>query len=131
MTDFPFSMDSISNDFSQLSVGDLHASSQPTINLPLERISVQRDVFTDDDHKPLDANILKGFSAFRKLNEEPDLPLLLLTITGDYKRLLSLTTDKAEELLNREASIAKVLRNAWQVGSFKEVRQLGAFMLLV
>jgi hypothetical protein len=66
----------------------------------LERISVQRDVFTDDDHKPLDAKILKGFSTFWKLNEEPDLPLLLLTITGDDKRLLLLTTDEAEELLN-------------------------------
>jgi hypothetical protein len=35
--------------------------------------------------------------------------------------------DEVEELLHQESSIAKILRNAWQAGSFKEVRQLGAF----
>jgi hypothetical protein len=68
---------SISNDFSQLSVGDLYASSQPTIAQALERIYLQRDVFTDDDHKPLDAKVLKVFRASRKFDEEPDLPSLL------------------------------------------------------
>lgn len=124
-------MDSISNDFSQLSVGDLHASSQPTTSQALKRVTLHRDVFTDDDHKPLDAKILKGFSAFRDMQREPGLPLLLSTITVDDKRLTTLTTDEAEELLTQETSIAKVLGNAWHAGSFKEVRQLRVFILLV
>jgi hypothetical protein len=107
-------MDSISNDFSHLSVGDLHTSSEPSNYSALERISLERDLFTDDDHKPLDAKIVNGFSAFRKLNEEPDLSELLSRITMD-KRLTTLTTDEAEELLDREPSIAGILRNGWQV----------------
>ena len=119
-------MYSISNDFSHLSVGDLHSSSEPSTTPALERISVERDGFTDDDHRPLDAKIMSAFSAFRKHNEEPDLSELLSRITMD-KRLTTLTTDEAEELLDREPSIAGLLRNGWQAGSFKEVRQLGVF----
>ena len=121
-------MDLISNDFSHLSGGNLHASCEPSTTRVLERISLERDVFTDDDHRPLDAKIVSGFSAFRKLNEEPDLSELLSRITMD-KRLTTLTTDEAEELLDREPSIARILRNGWQVGSFKEVRQLGVFAI--
>jgi hypothetical protein len=124
-------MNSISNDFLQLSVRDLHTSSEPPATPALKRISLERDVFTDEDHKPLDAKILNAFNVFWKHNEEPHLPLLLSTITGDDKRLSTLMTDKAEELLTRKASIAKSLRNAWQTGSFKELRQLGGFMLIV
>ena len=116
-------MDSISNDFLHLSVGDLHASSTTSA---LERISPQRDVFTDDDHITLDAKIMKAFSAFRKHNEEPDLPALLSYITGD-KRLTTISPDEAEDLLEREPSIVTILRSGWQAGSFKEVRQLGVF----
>ena len=123
-----FIMDSISNDFSHLSVGDLHASSEPSNSPAPERISLVRDLFTDDDHRPLDAKIVNGFSAFRKLNEEPDLSELLSRITMD-KRLTTLTTDEAEELLDREPSIAGILKNGWQAGSFKEVRQLGMFAM--
>ncbi|KIM72817.1 hypothetical protein PILCRDRAFT_15795 [Piloderma croceum F 1598] len=117
-------MDSMSNDFSHLSVGDLHASSEPSTSPALERISLEGDFFTDDDHRPLDAKIVNGFSAFQKLNEEPDLSELLSRITID-KRPTTLTTDEAEELLDREPSIARILRN----GSFKEVRQLGMFAM--
>jgi len=119
-------MDSISNDFSHLSVGDLHASSEPSTPPALNHISLERDTFTDDDHKLLDEKIENSFSAFRKLNEEPDLSDLLSRVTMD-KRLTTLTTDEAEELLDREPSIARIIRNGWQVGSFKEVRQLGVF----
>jgi hypothetical protein len=35
------------------------------------------DDFNDDDHK-LDAKIMKRFAPFKQLNEEPELPLLLL-----------------------------------------------------
>jgi hypothetical protein len=119
-------MDSISNHFSNLSVGDLHASSGPSTTPVLERISPGRDVFTDDDHRPLDAKIVNAFSAFRKLDEEPDLSELLSRITMD-KRLTTITTDEAEELLDREPSIVRILKNGWQAGSFKEVRQLGVF----
>jgi hypothetical protein len=120
-------MDSISNGFSNLSVGDLHASSEPSTAPALERISLERDVFTDDDHRPLDAKIVNAFSAFRKLNEEPDLSDLLSRVTMDNERLTMLTPNQAEELLDREPSIAGLLRNGWQAGSFKEVRQLGVF----
>jgi hypothetical protein len=113
-------------DFSHLSVGDLHAPSEPPTPPALERISLERDVFTDDDHRPLDAKIVNAFSAFRKLNEEPDLSELLSRVTMD-KRLTWLKTDEAEELLDQEPSIARILRNGWQAGSFKEVRQLGVF----
>jgi hypothetical protein len=121
-------MDSISNDFSHLSVnvGDLQTSSEPSTTPALNRISLERDTFTDDDHKLLDKKIENSFSAFRKLNEEPDLSDLLSRVTMD-KRLTTLTTDEAEELLDREPSIARIIRNGWQVGSFKEVRQLGVF----
>jgi hypothetical protein len=120
-----FIMDSISNDFSHLSFGDLHASSEPTTTPALKRISPERDTFTDDDHS-FDEEILNAFSAFRRINEQPDLPLLLSNITTD-KRLTTLTIDEAKKLINREPSMAGLLRNGWQVGSFKEVRQLGVF----
>ena len=126
MVSIGFIMDSISNDFSHLSVGDLHASSEPSTPPALNRISLERDTFTDDDHKLLDEKIENSFSAFRKHNEEPDSSDLLSRITMD-KRLTTLTTDEAEELLDREPSIARIIRNGWQVGSFKEVRQLGVF----
>jgi hypothetical protein len=109
-----FIMD-LSNDFSHLSVGDLHASSKPSTTPALERISLEHDVFTDDDHRPLDAKIVNAFSAFRKHNEEPDLSELLSRITMD-KRLTMLTTDETEELLDRELSITRILRNGWQAG---------------
>jgi hypothetical protein len=121
-------MDSISNDFSHLSVDDLHASFKPSTSPMLERISLERDLFTNDDHRPLNAKIVNKFSAFRKHNEKPDLSELLLRITMD-KRLTTLTTDEAEELLDQEPSIARILRNGWQAGSFKEVRQLGMFAM--
>jgi hypothetical protein len=105
-------MDKVSDDFSHLSVGDPHVPSNVTFpnsaSVP-QRVSPERDTSTDDDHKALDAKILKGFSAFRRLNEEPDLPSLLANITLD-KRLTTLTTDDAEELLNNEPSIEAVLR---------------------
>ncbi len=39
---------------------------------------------------------MKAFSAFRRLNEEPDLPTLL---SIRDKRLVTLTEEEAEELL--------------------------------
>jgi hypothetical protein len=127
MVSIGFIMDSISNDFSHLSVGDLHASSEPSTPPALNRISLERDTFTDDDHKLLDERIENSFSAFRKHNEEPDLSDLLSRVTMDNERLTMLTPNQAEELLDREPSIARILKNGWQVGSFKEVRQLGVF----
>jgi hypothetical protein len=119
-------MDSISNDFSHLSVGDLHASSEPSTP-PLDRISLEHNTFTDDDHKLLDEKIENSFSAFQKLNEEPDLSDLLSRVTMDNERLTMLTPNQAEELLDQGPSIAGLLRNGWEAGSFKEVRQLGVF----
>ena len=122
-----FIMDSISNDFSHLSVGDLHASSNPTTPPELNRISIERDTFTDADHNLLDEKIVNAFDIFRRYHEEPPLPLLLSNITMDNERLTVLTPNQAEELLDQEPSIAGLLRNGWQAGSFKEVRQLGVF----
>ena len=90
------------------------------------RISLDRDTFTDDDHKLLDEKIMNAFDIFWRYNEEPDLSDLLSRVTMN-KRLKILTHDDAEELLDREPSIAGLLRNGWQAGSFKEVRQLGVF----
>jgi hypothetical protein len=124
-----FIMDSISNDFSQLSVGDLHTSSDPTTPPQLNRISLGRDTFTDDDHNLLDEKIENAFDIFRtRYNEEPPLPLLLSNITME-KSLTTLTTDEAKELLDREPSITRILRNGWQAGSFKAVRQLGVLSI--
>ena len=120
-------MDSISNDFSHLSVGDLLASSEPSTPPALNRISLESDTFTDDDHNLLDSQIMDVFNIFRRYNEEPVLSDLLSRVTMDNERLTMLTPNQAEELLDREPSIAGLLRNGWQAGSFKEVRQLGVF----
>jgi hypothetical protein len=93
----------------------------------LQRVSLEHDVFTHDDHRLLDAKILNGFSLYWELNKEPDYPTLLFHITAADNRLISFSTDEVDELLHQEPSITKILRNAWQAGSFKEVRQLGAF----
>jgi hypothetical protein len=123
-----FIMDSISNDFSHLSVGDLYTSSDPTTPPELNRISLERDTFTDVDHNLLNEQIMDVFNIFRRYNEEPRSPLLLSHINMD-KRPTALTIDEAEQLLDREPSIAGLLRNGWQAGSFKEVRQLGVFAM--
>jgi hypothetical protein len=107
-TDF-VCINSISN---QLSVGDPHTSLELTTTLALKQISLECDVFTNEDHKPFNGKILNAFNIFHKHSEEPHLPLLLSTIMGDNKRLSMLMTDEAEELLMCKASIAKVLRNA-------------------
>jgi hypothetical protein len=119
-------MDSVSNKFLHLSVGDLHASSGPSTTRALERISLERDVFTDDDHRLLDAQIVHAYSAFRTYDLEPDLSELLSRITMD-KGLTLFRTDEAKQLVGREPSIAEILKKGWQAGSFKEVRQLGVF----
>jgi hypothetical protein len=124
-------MDSISNDFSHLSVGDLHASSEPSTPPALNRISLERDTFADDDHKLLDEEIMESFSAFRTINKEPRLSDLLSRVTIDNERLTTLSPNQAEELLDREPSITGLLMHGWQVGSFKEVRQLGVFPSVV
>ena len=112
---------------SYLSVVGDHAPAEPSTTPALRKVSQERDVFTDDDHKLLDAKIEKTYSLYRTHNEEPDFPLLLFSIAGTDNRLITFSMDEAEKLLRQEPSIATILRNAWQAGSFKEVRQLGAF----
>jgi len=119
---------SLSQDFSHLSVGDpntLLEVTSPDTTSTLTRVSRERDVFIKDHHKALDAKILKAFSAFRTFHQEPHLPALLFHITGGDKRLVTLTEDEAEELLTREPSIRTVLQDAWKEGLFDRVRQLG------
>ena len=79
-----------------------------------------------DEHRLLDVKIEKGFSAFRELNKEPDLSELLSRITMD-KRLTTLTSDEAEEMINQQPFFEGILRSAWHARSFKEVPQLGVF----
>ena len=67
------------------------------------------------------------FNIFRRYNEEPGLSELLIQATMDDKRLTMLTPAEVRELLDWESSIIGLLRNGWQAGSFKEVRQLGVF----
>ena len=114
------------SNFLYLSVGDLHDSSEPTTTPALNRMSLERDTFMGDDHNLLDAQIMDVFNIFWRYNEEPVLSELLLRVTMDDKRLTTLTPE-ARELLDRESSISGLLRNGWQAGSFKEVRQLGVF----
>ena len=118
------SIDVISNDFLLLSVGD--GSSKPSTIPASRRVSPVHDVFTDDEHRLLNAKIKKCFSAFRKWNEEPDLSSLLSQIIMD-KRLTTLTTDEAEEMINQQPFFEVILRSVWHARLFKEVRQLGAF----
>jgi hypothetical protein len=127
------STNTLSEDFSHLSVGDPRVSAQPlSPNIrTLARISLERDSFTDNDHKALDVQISKTFSIYQRLGEEPDFPSLLFTITAGDKRLVTLTSPEAKELLDREPSISGILRKAWQAGAFKEVRQLGSFPSIV
>jgi hypothetical protein len=111
-------------------VGDGNAPPEaafPDTSPQLTRVSRERDVFIDNDHKIYDAKIMNTFNLYRKHSEEPDLPALLSHATFGDKRLLTVTPDEADELLTREPSIKIVLQRAWKGGSFKEVRQLGVF----
>jgi hypothetical protein len=109
----PFLLDStnvLSDDFSHLSVHDPDVS---IANVHLPRISSECDTLADDDHKALDATILKTYLANRQINQEPNLSSLLGKITNNDKRLTSLTADESEELLSNAPSVKTVLRNAW------------------
>jgi hypothetical protein len=124
----PLSLDStnvLSEDFSRLFMDDTNVS-LGDIDLP--RVSPDRDTLTDDDHKALDAPILRTFSSNRQHNEEPNLPSLVWNITHNDKRLIPLTIEEATKILEGDSSIQMILRNAWRKQAFKEVRQLGAFM---
>ena len=55
----------LSKVFSHLSVDDQHEAIFRNITQSLSRVSSTHDVFTDDDHKPLDAQILKTFNVHR------------------------------------------------------------------
>ncbi|SRR6266508_1534328 len=123
---------SLSEGFAHLSVGDLnplHEAISRGTTPSLTRVARERDRFIDEDHKPLDAEIMETFSAFRRLNEEPGLPALLSFITIGDERLVSLSPRETGELLTRQPSITMVLQKAWKEASFKDVRQLGAFFV--
>jgi hypothetical protein len=118
---------SLTEDLSHLSVRDGNAPHEvafPDASPQPTRVSRERDVFIDDDHKIYDAKIMNTFSSHRKHDEQPDLPALLsLTTLGD-KRLVTLTPDEADELLTREPSIKILLQRVWKEGSFRQIRQL-------
>ena len=123
---------SLTEDLSHLSVSDENAPHEGAFpgtspSPQLTRVSRERDVFIDDDHKIYDAEIMNTFSLYRKHDEEADLPSLLSITTLGDKRLVTLTPGEADELLAREPSIKMVLQKVWIEGSFREVRQLGMF----
>ena len=118
---------SLTEDLSHLSVSDGYAPHEAAFPPQLTRVSRERDVFIDDDHKIYDAEIMNTFSSHRKHDEEPNFPALLSNTTLGDKRLVTLTPGEADELLAREPSIKMVLQKAWIKGSFREVRQLGMF----
>ena len=120
-------MDSISNDFSELSIGDPHPSSQTITTSALRQISAEYDVFTNDDHAPLDEMVSETFSLYQVFKVEPSMHSLLSNLTMHDARLVNLTPPQAQNLLEREPSITGVLKAAWRLGSFKSVRQLGVF----
>src|SRR6202044_3375485 len=80
---------SLTEDLSHLSVSDGNAPHEAAFpgtspSPQLTRVSRERDVFIDDDHKIYDAEIMNTFSLYRKHDEEPDLPALLShTTLGD------------------------------------------------
>ena len=89
---------SLSEGFAHLSVGDLnqlHEDISQDSTPTLTRVSRDRDLFIDDDHKPLDEKIMRHFSAFCELNREPDLAALLSTITVGDDRLVTFSEEKA------------------------------------
>ena len=125
-------MKSLSEGFAHLSVGDLnppHELVSRDTTPSLTRVARERDRFIDEDHKPLDVEIMETFSTFRRFNEEPGLHALLSYITIGDERLISLSPRKAGELLMHQPSINMVLQKAWKEASFREVRQLGAFFV--
>jgi hypothetical protein len=110
----------LSEEFSRLSVGDSN-------EFPLRQISIDRDTFTDEDHKELDEETLIAFKSQRELNEEPSWPVLLCDLTTGDDRLVRLNVTKAGACLQDNSSILEILKKAWEKGTFKEIRQLGAF----
>ena len=105
----------LTEDLSHLSVGDGNARLEaafPDTSPQLTRVSRERDVFIDDDHKIYDAKIMNTSSLYRKHDEEPNLTALLSNTTLGDKRLVALTPDEADELLTCEPSIKIVLQRA-------------------
>jgi hypothetical protein len=122
---------SLSKGFSALSVGDQNTPHDDKDTTPsLTRVSPKRDLFTDEDHNNLDAHVMETFSLNRKYNEEPPWHTLLTNITVADKRLVTLTPEEAKELLDSHPSVGLVLQKAWRDNNFKEVRQLGEFLLV-
>ena len=120
---------SLSESFSHLSVGDRNPSHPRDTTPLLAQVSSERDLFIDHDHELLDAKLQKTFRPYRMINEQPELHTLLSNLTLVDERLVTLTENKAEELLTRQPSIKQVLQDAWEKGSFKEVRQLSEVLL--
>jgi hypothetical protein len=120
-------MHSLSDHLLHLSLGE---PSNPTFSKPTSTpagISPKPDVLTDIQHEELDKRVFHALDDFQQMKREPNLALLLFVITGGDERLKTLTSPEAEIFLQVNPSVVGILRNAWQAGSFKEVRQLGAF----
>jgi hypothetical protein len=112
----------LSDQFFHLSFGDSNAPRDQITDTLLRRISIDRDTITRSS--------MKAFNLQRELNKEPDWPALLLNITAEDKRLVNLTSKEAAACLDRNHGVLEILRKAWDVGTFKEVRKLSTFPYL-
>jgi hypothetical protein len=99
-------------------------SDEVLFSIPLSDIPQTLDVFHDDIDEG-DAEVLKIFSTFKKINMKCCLnyPLLLSTVIETF------TVFEAEDMIRCEPSITGILRDGLKTGSFKEIRQLGAFSI--
>jgi hypothetical protein len=87
---------SLTKELSHLSVGDRNVPPEAAFldtSSQLTRVSCERDVFTNNDHKIYDAKIMNTFNLHWKHDEEPDLPALLSINTLGDKRLVTLMPD--------------------------------------
>jgi hypothetical protein len=94
---------------------------EESLPIALSDIPQTSDVFHDDIDED-DAEVLKIFSTFKKINMDCCLNYYLLLAVV----IRTITTFEAEELIRCEPSIIGMLREGLKTGSFKEIRQLGA-----
>jgi hypothetical protein len=104
--------------------------SRLSVDEALRRISVDRDSLSDEDHKRLDEKVMnKAFRLTRNQNDTPDWHELLSKITLVDTRLVNLELVTAARLLESNPAIVGILQKAWDGDAFKEVRELGVFLV--
>lgn len=88
---------------------------------PPEDIFVDQDVFTDNEHDKLDENIFDGDE------EISDTKHILLGVVSDcYNRLdrAGATVRGARDLHRDYPWLGRLIKEAWETGTFKSIRRL-------